>query len=288
MPATDIVTRTMRPEDLDACLGLRDLVGWNQQRRDWELFLSFRPTGCFVAVAGKTIVGTITTIDYDSRFSWIGMVIVHPEFRRRGIGTLLLERAIAGLETCETIKLDATPAGKKIYDRLGFVDEYGLMRLVGAENRPEIHLSGLAREAKPVSADHIPAIAAFDAPIFGAGREHVLAAWYERSPRYARILFRGDAIRGYCLGRPGRHYETIGPVVADDEEAALALIRAVLVEIGARPVCIDCFDHSPAFNEALETLGLSCQRPFIRMYRGPNLHPGIPARQWAVCGPEIG
>jgi GNAT superfamily N-acetyltransferase len=288
MQTPEITTRLMRPDDLDACMELRESVGWNQQRRDWELFLSFRPEGCFVAVAGSKVVGTVTTIDYDARFSWIGMVIVHPEFRRRGIGTALLERAIASLEACETIKLDATPAGKKVYDRLGFVDEYGLVRLTGTAR-----ISGAAPEdadpgITPLTSEHLPVVAEFDAPIFGADRHRVLAAWRERAPRYARILLRDNRVRGYCMGRPGRNYETIGPVVAADPGTALALIRTVLREIGPRPACIDCFDHSPDFLRALENLGLSPQRPFIRMFRGPNRYPGIPSRQWAVCGPEIG
>ncbi|MCB1202766.1 MAG: GNAT family N-acetyltransferase, partial [Verrucomicrobiae bacterium] len=55
--------------------------------------------------------GTATTTSYASDLAWIGMVLVHPDFRRQGIGTALLERAIRHLReerrvTC--VRLDAT------------------------------------------------------------------------------------------------------------------------------------------------------------------------------------
>ena len=120
--AVDI--RAMGESDLDACMALKERIGWNQTRRDWEAFLALRPLGCFVAVADGAVVGTVTTTNYHDDFAWIGMVLVSPEHRRQGIGTMLLQTALGSLASCKTVRLDATPHGKQVYVRLGFHDEW--------------------------------------------------------------------------------------------------------------------------------------------------------------------
>ena len=58
----------------------------------------------------------------------IGMVLVPPEKRRMGIGTALLMHGIEYLEAkgVAAVKLDATPLGRPLYEKLGFVVEYDL------------------------------------------------------------------------------------------------------------------------------------------------------------------
>ncbi|MGH7959720.1 MAG: GNAT family N-acetyltransferase, partial [Opitutaceae bacterium] len=122
----DVALRVMRPGDVPYAHALRQIAGWNQTEHDWRGYLTYDPDGCFVAEVRGKPAGTATTIHYGRRFGWIGMVLVHPDYRRFGLGTRLLKRAITRLQQCEVrcIKLDATPMGKKVYVPLGFVDEY--------------------------------------------------------------------------------------------------------------------------------------------------------------------
>src|SRR5271167_324624 len=122
--------RTMTPADIPAGMRLKDAAGWNQTKEDWARFLEANPEGCFVTEWNGEVTGTVTTITYENRFAWIGMVLVHPELRGRGIGTALLARAIDYLDAqgIPCAKLDATPQGKLLYERLGFQVEYHLER----------------------------------------------------------------------------------------------------------------------------------------------------------------
>src|SRR5688572_27629990 len=124
------VYRTMTPEDIPAGLHLCRLAGWNQLARDWELFLQINKKGCSVAFddTGK-VIGTVATIPYENHFTWIGMVLVDPSKQRQGIGTGLLQEALRLTANQETIKLDATPAGREVYSKFGFVDEYEIIRM---------------------------------------------------------------------------------------------------------------------------------------------------------------
>ncbi len=122
--------RQMTARDLPAGMRLKEIAGWNQTRGDWERFLLASPQGCFVAEADGEVVGTAATISYEGRFAWIGMVLVDPARRGQGIGTKLLEKAIEYLDGCgiPSMKLDATPQGKPLYEKLGFVTEYEIER----------------------------------------------------------------------------------------------------------------------------------------------------------------
>src|SRR4029077_18041754 len=108
----------MTKTDIPAGMRLKELVGWNQTSDDWKRFLVASPDGCFVAEVDGQGCGTVTTISYEDRFAWIGMVLVDSEKRGRGIGTRLLERAIEHLDRHKipAIKLDATPQGKALYE----------------------------------------------------------------------------------------------------------------------------------------------------------------------------
>ena len=124
--------RVMTEQDIPAGLRLNTLSGWNQTSADWERFLASSPQGCFVMEDGTKVVGTAATICYENRFAWIGMVLVDPEYRKQGIGTQLLNKSIEHLDhsNISTIKLDATPLGKPLYAKLGFVNEFEIERWV--------------------------------------------------------------------------------------------------------------------------------------------------------------
>ena len=124
-----ISLRQMTHNDIPLGMRLKSLAGWNQLETDWEMLLDTGSGGNFVAAYDGTEAGTVTTVTYERRFSWIGMVLVDPAFRRRGIGTVLLTAAIDSGTIYGPVRLDATPEGKRLYDTLGFKDEYRLVRM---------------------------------------------------------------------------------------------------------------------------------------------------------------
>src|SRR2546428_4453627 len=122
--------RQMADGDLRAADELRRLAGWNQTLEDWRRLLWLEPRGCFVAVQEGGVLGTVTTTTYGQALAWIGMMLVHAEHQRRGIGTRLMRQALEYLQGrgLKCVKLDATPAGRPLYEKLGFVPESTLTR----------------------------------------------------------------------------------------------------------------------------------------------------------------
>ncbi len=106
-----------------------------------------------------------------------------------------------------------------------------------------------------------------------------------RLPRAAFLLRRGGRLIGFVLARNGRRSAQIGPLVADDEEAAIALLDAAGRSAG--PFCIDLFDQRTAVRGWLDRAGFQPVTRFIRMVHGPaEIFPSHHDVH-AIAGPEL-
>lgn len=278
-----MILRNMEEADIPMGLRLCRHAQWNQVARDWELFLKLSPDGCRVAVEDK-VIGTVTTLNYENRFSWISMVLVDPEFQRKGVGTTLLYEALDLLQHQETIKLDASPTGRNLYARLNFIEEYPLCRMT----RKEVDGQLKTHSARPITQNDLVRIGQYDSTIFGSNRHHLLQWLWEGAKQFGFISEVENEILGFCMGRKGEHYFHIGPVVSEYSETAKDLVTAVLNHSIGHPVMLDISLFDLKWKEWLISLGFEEQRPFYRMYRGLNRFPGIPEKQFAIAGPEFG
>src|SRR6266403_1202815 len=168
--------RVMTKQDIPAGLRLNTLSGWNQTSADWDRFLASSPQGCFVMEDGMKVVGTAATICYENRFAWIGMVLVDPEYRKQGIRTQLLNKTIEHLDHSKisTIKLDATPLGKPLYEKLGFVSEFEIERWILRTSSSSSTKTHRSRPPGLLSPDSLDSIFELDRDIFGADRSSLL------------------------------------------------------------------------------------------------------------------
>ena len=283
-----IDTRQMRARDIAQGMRLKTIAGWNQTEEDWRLFLTLSPRGCTVAVHGDRVVGTVTTVRY-GELSWIGMLLVDPAFRRGGIGTRLMQRAIESLRDSRTVRLDATPAGKGLYERLGFQSEGTLGRMT---NDCLPALSGHTPEVCTVTAEGFTAIAALDRRVFGADRTPLLRALWKRALKAGhrtswQAVGQGSTC-AYCMGRRGTHFYQIGPLVAGRAADAIALCRAVIGELAGQAAVIDVPEGQHELLDWLCGLGFVEQRSFTRMCLGSSVQPQALDRQFAIAGPEFG
>ena len=94
-------------------------------------------------------------------------------------------------------------------------------------------------------------------------------------------------ISGFVLGREGRVATSLGPVVADSEAIALALIaRAAASAPG--PFIIDVPEAHRAVRAWLEAQGATSPRGYMRMTLGEAKGLDDPAHVFALAGPELG
>ena len=270
---------------------LRDLAGWNQTPQDWRRLLRHDPDGCFVAEWQGRPAGTATTTTYSRDLAWIGMVLVDPDLRRRGIGTALLMRCIEHLRRSGVgcIKLDATPLGRQVYDTLGFVPEWSLARWERRElpASPARIETAAGPEPRRLDTGGIGCVASLDSAAFGVARDRMLSMLAAQSDTHVRKDEAGQ-VTGYGMLRRGRRADYLGPVVAEDESSGTAIADNLLGGIPGRPVYWDIPETNHSAIRVARRYGMNRQRTLTRMYLGENARPGSPAAQWAIAAPEIG
>lgn len=278
----------MIADDIAAGLRLKEIAGWNQTAADWERFLNASPQGCFVAEVDGRVHGTVTTIVFENRFAWVGMVLVDPEFRGRGIGTALLEKAIEYLDTLKVlaIKLDATPQGKPLYEKLGFVSEYEIERWTLHRALPLKTTTDDLRA--PLLTKLSPEVLETDRQVFGADRGSLLNSLHHDAPELTSSISSKGVLEGYAFGRRGAFADHLGPWMSKNADAAHRLLDTFLTRSARQTLIVDWMKANKLAGTLLPLAGFSYSRALTRMYRGTNRFPGRPDLLCAILGPEFG
>ena len=118
-----------------------------------------------------------------------------------GIGRALLEHALAFLylRGIASVRLDATPLGRPLYEKLGFAAECELARFAG---RPHGSLFPYP-QTEPATADDIESIVALDHQATGTDRARLLQYVLTQERADARVIRSSAGIDACLLDRPG-------------------------------------------------------------------------------------
>jgi GNAT superfamily N-acetyltransferase len=247
-------------------------------RRDFHL----QPDGWRLAVLHGQPVGMGGATDF-GRLAYIGLLAVLPHAQRRGIGQAIMQDLLAWLDArgCPIVALDASAAGAPLYPRLGFVEDDRSLRYqrVAPTRVPAPH------RIDRITAADLPALAAFDAPIFGAWRLRVFQALLADYPE--RGFVRRDisgGITGYLFAQP----RAIGPWAARKAEAAEALLQAALALPFADAPTVTFPSSNPVAPGLLRHYGFAPQRDLSHMRRGGSGVPGTPSVLYGRASFTIG
>ncbi|MEW6664635.1 MAG: GNAT family N-acetyltransferase [Thermodesulfobacteriota bacterium] len=283
---TDLTLRCLTPDDLSEADNLRAALGWNQTISDWQRMLSLAPDACFAAEQDGRIVGTCTTVSYGKTLAWIGMMMVHPDHRRQGIGSALLRHCVTYLRRCgvRCIKLDATPMGQPLYAGMGFLPEWTITRW---EHRGSpLPIEQASACIQPLADRHWQAIQALDTPIFGAQRDRLLQSLAAKSQR-PLVYERGDSVLALGMLRRKATVDYLGPIAAFPGTGE-PLVRCLLSGHNDQPIYWDIPDQNEPASRLARELGFTRVRSLTRMYLDTNPVPGDPLGQWAIADPATG
>ncbi len=281
--------RLMTEDDLPGVDALRRLANWNQTPAGVRALLNLEPEGCFVAAVDGQVIGTVTTTTYGQSLAWIGMMLVHPEHRKQGHATRLMQRALAYLQDREVkcVKLDATPAGQPVYERLGFIGEGSLTRrerLPAQDDLLPVRAyaeTRILREADWTFVEHIDTLA------FGVERARILRALAAECITM-QVWPTTGPVAGWGMLRPGANADYIGPLVCPQEEGATALLAELLRAAGKRRVFWDSWNDHNSAQRLVRAFNFETLRPLTRMRFGAAIPVGDLRAQIAIADPSLG
>ena len=284
MHEPQIEIRLLFESDIPSAMRLKEAAGWNQTEADWRRLLTLEPHGCFAALKDGSLVGTTTTTTYEAELAWIGMVLVDPPHRRQGIANRLMETALEYLkDKVKTVKLDATPLGKPVYERFSFEVESMIERWSGSAKTimpPTIN--------KTLNDDERHELFELDQKAFSADRSKLIELLIADALEQP-VLRRNEtgALCGYALARRGTKADYIGPVVTTRRGEIESLLDHALSQSSGRTVYIDFNTECGVSTSVLADRGFVKERDLIRMSAGRASNKTSPF-VIAIAGPEIG
>lgn len=256
--------RRLEAADVPQALVLSRAAGWNQVEKDWRLAIELGGDGCFAMECDGVIAATTTSIRYGDQLAWIGMVLTHPEFRRRGFARALMEKALEYVDGrgVRTVKLDATDMGAPLYRELGFTDECAIERWA---RPPKRHYQ---QPPSSVACDDFVIPQSLDREAFGADRSVVL-------DRLAEVEAASVGNIAFAMGRPGAGAAYFGPCVSRSHEAARGLLAWFLTRHPNDAVLWDILPGNAAAVELAREFGFGSARRLTRMARGIGIRQNI-------------
>ena len=279
--------RPMTKADIPLGMRLKEQNGWNQLEADWQRQFELQSDGCFVADIDGAGVGTACGCSFGS-VAWIAMVLVDSTCRNRGIGSALLRRVIDYLDNSgvTSIRLDATPAGQPVYEKLGFFAEFDLVRYGGKISPNETAVTKTDCRIEMATAADLPAILELDRQVTGTDRERLLQRQFQEYPEEMRVVRGTNGVDGFLGARPGSRAWQFGPCQGS-ESACSALLFDALMRHRDETAFLDIPVDNVAARTLAEAFGLSAMRPLKRMGRGPTIHEQLD-KFWTSYGAEKG
>lgn len=282
MAPDGVVLRAMQADDLGAAHALSLEVHWPHRLADWQLV--FELGQGIVAERDGELVGAAMSWLWGPGHATLGLVIVDPRCRGRRIGFRMMQ-ALLALLSGRSIWLNATQAGRGLYERLGFVRVGEVRQHQGtALSAPLVALAEGWR-LRPSDHNDQASLIKLDALGRGMPRDHLLTGLLTQADTV--VLDYADQARGFAMLRRFGRGLVIGPVVAPDAAGAMALIAYLVGLSAGKFVRIDV-DFDGGLTEWLESLGLLRVDMATEMLRGSMPAGEAVVRRFALVTQALG
>uniref|UniRef100_A0A831U1U7 GNAT family N-acetyltransferase n=1 Tax=Geobacter metallireducens TaxID=28232 RepID=A0A831U1U7_GEOME len=245
--------RTFVSDDVPRFLALAAAEGWTSDPWEFDFLLEHFPGGCLTLEEGGKAQAFVTALPHGTS-GWIGNLIVAPDARGRGYGTLLMERAMDELLAAgvTTVWLTASLAGRPIYERMGFREIDQVARWSG-RGRGQGERGDLIPLGRMVAMDR--------------------AGWGDvREPLLSAVVSRGSLLGGadgFLVVQPCGSGVQLGPWSCGDRGEASSLLGRVIGPAADEiPVILDVPVRNGAAAALLTAAGFSTVGRTALMYAG--------------------
>jgi ribosomal protein S18 acetylase RimI-like enzyme len=275
--------RTMTRDEVALAIEWAAQEGWNPGLHDAASFHAADPQGFFVGELDGEPVASISVVKYGAAFAFLGLYIVRPDFRGRGLGWRLWQHGMASAAGRQ-VGLDGVVAQQDNYRQSGFELAWRNVRYQGE--------GGMAvpRDSRLVDLATLPfeTVQAYDQPFFPADRSEFLRVWLAQDDAAAIGWMEGGSLQGYGVIRRCRSGWKIGPLFADTEAIAEALYVALASHAApGEAVFLDIPELNAGALALTQRHGMGMVFETARMYTGTA--PEVPmGRVYGITSFELG
>ena len=200
--------------------------GWNDPVPFFKFYLDNSFCHPIKVISDNRIVGIGSGNSFGNT-AWLAHIIVIPEFRRKGIGSLIVNYLCNYLKKngVVTISLIATELGFPVYQKAGFVEQTEYVSF----GRAEALTNHISKEILNFSNQDVDELIYLDQKISGEARSVLIKEKLLNS----YVFKRNNRILGFYLPELGE-----GLIIADDIEAGIELMKLRYQKLtkGALPV----------------------------------------------------
>jgi Acetyltransferase (GNAT) domain len=274
--------RRMQPDEISVAVDWAAAEGWNPGLVDAACFSTVDPDGFLIGELDGVPAATISCVNYGASFAFLGFYIVRKDVRGCGYGLHIWNAALAHAGA-RVIGLDGVPAQQQNYKKAGFKFAYANIRYGGTAVVPD------AQQGRVVALAEVPLslVSADDATVFPAPRAAFLRAWIGSPGHIGRGIVRDGRLVAWGVMRPCRKGNKIGPLVADDRDAAEAVLEALLASADAGEIFLDIPNVNHDAIALAQDLRLVPVFETARMYTG-DIPPLRLERVFGVTTLELG
>jgi GNAT superfamily N-acetyltransferase len=278
-----LTLRRLEERDLNGALRLSQAERWSHRLADWEFHYRLG-RGWVACDPDDKLLGTASWWAYGDRVGTVGLVLVDPSHQGQGIGRQLMN-AVMSEAGPRVLHLVATKAGLTLYQRCGFRERHGIGQHHGiASHIPAFAVSSDAVLRTVTPAD-LPELCDWDTITCGASRRQVISAVFDAGGGV--LAHRNGRLAGFALMRQSGRGALIGPVVADGEPLAIALIAHQL-KTSRGFTRVDVPTEAVQLAEWLQAAGLVCVDRVTAMIRGDVPEERSAARIFGLVSQALG
>ncbi|WP_298846907.1 GNAT family N-acetyltransferase [uncultured Ruegeria sp.] len=227
---SDYIIRPLTVAEVQHAVDWAGREGWNPGVHDAECFRQTDPGGFLGGFLNGEMIASVSAVNYNDHFAFLGFYIVKPEFRRHGHGLEIAQHALAHCAG-RNMGLDGVVEQQDNYRKSGFTFAYNNYRFAGTktlmlaklDTSPNNHIADLNSASD--------ALKAYDRNLFPAPRDLFLDSWLSAFSHVSKVYSENGNIRGYATLRPCLTGYKVGPLFADSTDIAKALLNAVLSSI---------------------------------------------------------
>ncbi|RKE37861.1 ribosomal protein S18 acetylase RimI-like enzyme [Paraburkholderia sp. BL23I1N1] len=267
----DFIVRNMSADDVALSVEWAAVEGWNPGLHDAGCFRAADPNGFFIGEWRGEPAACLSAVAYSEHFGFIGLYIVKPAFRGRGLGMRIWQHGMDYLRN-RNVGLDGVVAQQANYRKSGFQLAYRNIRFQGVvQARPQGATSSTILNTPALPFEPL---FEYDRQCFPAARERFLATWLGQPGAIAQVAVRDGQVAGYGVLRRCRTGCKIGPLFADSNGIASDLFDALVARMPGESIVLDVPETNPAAVALAERHGMTSVFETARMYtlETPAMH----------------